>query len=441
MLWGILRPCGGEGPVDNTSENSYGSHNCKTTPVVLNKNNTESKESYGAHNYRTIPVTLNRGEGIYVWDVENKKYFDFHSAYSTINQGHCHPKILEALKSQAEKLMLTSRAFHNDTFEEYEKFVTNFFNYQQMYPMNTGAEGVETALKLCRQWAYRKKGIPKNQAKIIFMEGNFHGRTLAVVSGSTYSFVRDGFGPFLPGIEIIPYNNINAVEEALQDPNVAGILLEPIQGEAGVVVPDDGYLRKTFQLCEEKNVLFIADEVQTGLGRTGRKLACDHEDVRPHILILGKALSGGAFPVSLVLADEDIMSCLRPGEHGSTYGGNPLACSTTMAALQILEEENLAENSSTLGAIFRKEMSTMKYPWIKEVRGKGLFNVIEFYSQEEKKISAWDISAKLEKNGLLAKPIHETIIRFAPPLVITEAQILRACKIIQETFAEYNRNI
>ncbi len=395
---------------------------------------------YGAHNYHPIPVVLNKGRGVYVWDMEDKKYFDFLSAYSAVNQGHCHPKILQALKEQAEKLMLTSRAFYNDKLGEYEKFITNYFNYNKVLPMNTGVEGVETALKLCRKWAYKKKEIPENKAKIIFMEGGFHGRTLAVISASTDPVARNDFGPFLPGIELIPYNDINAVEKALQDPHVAGIILEPIQGEAGVLIPDKGYLKKTFQLCEEKNVLFIADEVQTGLARTGKKLACDHENVRPHILILGKALSGGAFPVSAVLADDDIMMCLQPGEHGSTYGGNPIACATAIAALKVLEEENLAENAATLGNIFREEMSTMSYPWVKEVRGVGLLNAVEIYPQRKGKIeiSAWNICMQLAKNGLLAKPTHENIIRFAPPLVITEKEIFKACKIIQETFKQYN---
>ena len=405
-------------------------------------NNVESENGYGANSYRPIPIVLNRGDGIYVWDVENKQYFDFHSGYSAVNQGHCHPKILQALKDQAEKLMLTSRAFHNDRFEEL-KNLSQFFQLRSSLSHEYRCGGRGNCSKALPTMAYRKKGIPKDKAKIVFMENNFHGRTLAVVSGSTFPFVRNGFGPHLPGVEIIPYNDINAVETVLQDPHVAGIILEPIQGEGGVIVPDKGYLNKTFQLCEEKNVLFIADEVQTGIGRTGKKIASEHDGVRPHVLILGKALSGGALPVSAVLADDDIMSCLRTGEHGSTYGGNPLACSVTIAALKVLEEENLAENASNLGAIFREEMSAMPYPWIKEVRGKGLFNVVEFHDQEKRKprVSAPDICTQLGRNGLLVKPMSEKIIRFAPPLVITKEEILRACKIIQETFEQYNNGL
>lgn len=393
----------------------------------------ELEKAYIAQNYKPIPVVLKRGKGIYVWDMEDKKYFDFLSGYSAVNQGHCHPKIIDVLKTQVEALCLTSRAFYSDKLGEYGKLITTLFHYDKVLPMNTGSEGVETAIKLCRKWAYKKKGIPDGKAKIAFMHGNFHGRTLAAISASTDPVSRNNFSPYLPGIEIIPYNDINAVQKILEDPYLSGILLEPIQGEAGVILPDEGYLKKTFDLCAEKNVLFIADEIQTGLARTGKMLACDYENVQPHILILGKALSGGTFPISAVLANDDIMVHLKPGEHGSTYGGNPLACQIAIAALEILRDENLAQKAEKLGELFRKEMKTINYPWVKEVRGKGLLNAIEI--QPDAKTTAWDICTKLKENGLLTKPTHDTTIRFAPPLVITEEELARACAIVKKTFA------
>lgn len=394
------------------------------------------EEKFGAHNYHPLPVVLDRGKGIYVWDVEGKKYFDFLSAYSAVNQGHCHPSIINALNEQAKKLTLTSRAFYSSVLGEYEEFVTGYFGYDKVLPMNSGAEGDETALKLCRKWAYEKKGIPENQAKIIVCEGNFHGRTITIVSMSTDPDSYGGYGPFTPGFIKIPYNDIPALEEALKDPNVAGFLVEPIQGEAGVFVPDEGYIKKAYDLCKSRNVLFIADEVQTGLGRTGALLACDHEGVRPDILILGKALSGGVYPVSAVLADDDIMLVIRPGEHGSTFGGNPLACKVAIAALNVIRNEKLAENASFLGEIFRKELKKIKSDMVELVRGKGLLNAIVIRPKNGK--TAWDVCVALKENGLLAKPTHEHIIRFAPPLIINEEEIYKAIEIIKKTIAQFD---
>jgi ornithine--oxo-acid transaminase len=368
--------------------------------------------------------------------VEGKKYFDFLSAYSAVNQGHCHPKIIKALTDQARKLTLTSRAFYNSTLGEYEEFITKFFGYDKVLPMNTGAEGDETALKLCRKWAYEKKGIPENQAKIIVCEGNFHGRTITIVSMSTDPDSYKGFGPFTPGFIKIPYNDIPALKKALEDPNVAGFLVEPIQGEAGVYVPEDGYLKAAYDLCKAKNVLFIADEVQTGIARTGKLLACDHEGVRPDILILGKALSGGVFPVSAVLADDDIMLVIKPGEHGSTFGGNPIAAKVGIAALSVIRDEKLAENADKLGVIFRNELSKIKSERVELIRGKGLLNAIVIKPMNGKQ--AWDVCMALKENGLLAKPTHEHIIRFAPPLVINEKQLREAIAIIKDTIENFS---
>ncbi len=391
----------------------------------------ELEEKYGAHNYHPLPVVLNRGEGVFVWDVEGNRYYDFLSAYSAVNQGHCHPRIINAMMEQAQKLTLTSRAFHNDILGEYEQFMTQLFGYDKLLPMNTGVEGGETALKLARRWGYDVKGVEKNKAKIIFAEGNFWGRTLAAISSSTDPSSSRGFGPFMPGFEIIPYNNLEALENAVKDPNVVGFMVEPIQGEAGVLVPDEGYLSKAFEICKKNKVLFIADEVQTGIARTGKMLACDHENVRPDILILGKALSGGTMPVSAVFADDEIMLCIKPGEHGSTYGGNPLACKVAMAAMSVVLDENLSENAAKLGEILRAELRKIKSDRITLVRGKGLLNAIII--KEKNGIDAWDVCLKLKENGLLAKPTHGDIIRFAPPLVITEEQIMECVAIIKRT--------
>jgi len=390
------------------------------------------EDRYGAHNYHPLPVVLERGEGPFVWDVEGKRYFDFLSAYSAVNQGHCHPKIVKAMTDQALRLALTSRAFYNSVLGEYEEYVTKYFGYDKVLPMNSGAEGDETALKLCRKWAYKVKGIKENNAKIICCAGNFHGRTITVISMSTDPDARNHFGPFTPGFIIIPYNDINALENALKDPDVAGFLVEPIQGEAGVFVPDEGYLKKSYDLCKKHNVLFIADEVQTGIGRTGKRLACDHEGVRPDILILGKALSGGVLPVSAVLADDDIMLTIKPGEHGSTFGGNPIACKVAIASLEVIKEEKLEENAEYLGRIFRDEMKNIKSEMIELVRGKGLLNAVVIRPKNGK--TAWDVCLKMKDLGLIAKPTHEHIIRFAPPLVITEAQLREAIAIIKKAF-------
>ena len=393
---------------------------------------------YGAHNYHPLPVVLSRGEGIYVWDVEGKKYYDFLSAYSAVNQGHCHPKIIKALNSQASKLTLTSRAFHNDVLGPYEKFMTNFFGYDKVLPMNTGVEGGETASKLARKWGYMRKGIPENEAKIIFVNGNFWGRTLAAISSSDDPSSYKGFGPYMPGYNLIPYNDLNILEETLKDPNVCAFMVEPIQGEAGVIVPDEGYLRGVREICDRYNVLFIADEVQTGLARTGKLLACDHEDVKPDILILGKALSGGVFPVSAVLANDEVMLCIKPGEHGSTYGGNPLACKVAIAALNVIKEEDLSENSQILGEVFRKKLRKFSNPLIKEVRGKGLLNAIEVNDSPESK-TAWNICMELKEKGLLAKPTHGNIIRFAPPLVINKKHLEICIEIIKNVFESFKK--
>ena len=390
------------------------------------------EDKFGAHNYHPLPVVLERGEGPFVWDVEGKRYFDFLSAYSAVNQGHCHPAIIRALTEQAQKLTLTSRAFYNSVLGEYEEYVTKYFKYDRVLPMNSGAEADETALKLCRKWAYLKKGIKQNEAKIIACEGNFHGRTISIVSMSTDPDARNDYGPFTPGFIIIPYNDLKALESAIQDPNVAGFLVEPIQGEAGVYVPDEGYLKKAYDLCKSKNVLFIADEVQTGIARTGKLLACDHEGVRPDILILGKALSGGVLPVSAVLADDDIMLTIKPGEHGSTFGGNPLAAKVAIAALEVIKNEKLAENADKLGKIFRNEFSSIKSDMIELVRGKGLLNAVVIRPKNGKE--AWDVCLAMKDKGLIAKPTHNHIIRFAPPLVITEKQLMEAIGLIKEAF-------
>lgn len=396
----------------------------------------KKEDQYGAHNYHPLPVVLDKGEGIFVWDVEGKKYYDFLSAYSAVNQGHCHPKIVKALADQAGKLALTSRAFYSSCLGEYEEYITKFFGYDKVLPMNTGAEADETALKLCRKWAYEKKGVPENQAKIIVCEGNFHGRTITIISMSTDPDSYKGFGPYTPGFEVVPYNDVAALEKALEDPNVAGFLVEPIQGEAGVYVPEEGYLKKAYELCKAKNVLFIADEVQTGLARTGKMLAVDHEGIRPDVLILGKALSGGIYPVSAVLADDDIMLCIKPGEHGSTYGGNPVAAKVAIAALEVLKEENLADNSEKLGKIFRAEMQKLvdEFEMVELVRGKGLLNAVIIKPTNGK--TAWDVCVAMKENGLIAKPTHEHIIRFAPPLIITEEQVMEAVAIIRKTIEE-----
>ncbi len=399
------------------------------------KDYIQREDKYGAHNYHPLPVVLDRGEGVYVWDVEGKRYYDFLSAYSAVNQGHCHPKIVGAMSEQAQKLTLTSRAFYNSLLGEFEQYITEYFGYDKVLPMNSGAEGDETALKLCRKWAYEKKGIPENEAKIIVCEGNFHGRTITIISMSTDPDSYKGFGPYTPGFVTIPYNDTDALAKALEDPNVAGFLVEPIQGEAGVYVPDSGYLSKAFELCKEKNVLFIADEVQTGLARTGKLLACDHEEVRPDILILGKALSGGVYPVSVVLADDDIMLCIKPGEHGSTYGGNPVAAKVAIAALEVLKDENLAERAEELGEKFRAELRKIDSPMVELVRGKGLLNAIVIKPKDGK--TAWDVCVALKENGLLAKPTHEHIIRFAPPLVITEEQLMECVEIIAKTIKSF----
>ena len=390
---------------------------------------------YGAHNYHPLPVVLERGVGIYVWDTDGKKYFDFLSAYSAVNQGHCHPKIVKAMTDQAQKLALTSRAFYNDVLGEWEEFVTRFFGYDKVLPMNTGAEADETALKLCRKWAYMKKGVPDGKAKIIVCDGNFHGRTITIVSLSNDPESYAGYGPFTPGFIKIPYNDIPALEKALQDPDVAGFLLEPIQGEAGVFVPDEGYLKKAYELCKSKNVLFIADEVQTGIARTGRLLACDHEGVHPDILVLGKAMSGGMMPVSCVLANDDIMLCIKPGEHGSTYGGNPIAARVSIAALEVVRDEKLAENAEKLGQVFRDRISKIHSDMIELVRGKGLLNAVVIKPKNGK--TAWDVCLKLRDKGLLAKPTHQHIIRFAPPLVINKMELMEAIGIIENTIAEF----
>jgi ornithine--oxo-acid transaminase len=398
-----------------------------------------TEERFGAHNYHPLPVVLERGEGTFLWDVEGKRYYDFLSAYSAVNQGHCHPHIIEALMDQAKKLTLTSRAFHNDVLGEYEEYVTKFFGYDKVLPMNTGAEAVETALKLARKWGYEKKGIPAEKARIIVCRGNFHGRTIAIISASTDPDSRGGFGPYTPGFDIIPYDNIPALQRALEHPHVAAFMVEPIQGEAGVMVPHAGYLKEAFETCKARNVLFMADEVQTGIARTGKLLACDHEGVRPDVLILGKAISGGVLPVSAVLADDAVMLCIRPGEHGSTFGGNPLAGRVAIAALEVVRDEKLAERAEHLGRTFRAEMQKLvdNFDFVKLVRGKGLLNAVVIEERKDGR-TAWDLCLLLAENGLLAKPTHGDIIRFAPPLVITEEQLMECCGIIRgsvESFA------
>ena len=393
------------------------------------------ENKYGAHNYHPLPVVLKKGKGVYVYDVDGKKYLDFLSAYSAVNQGHCHPKIIDALIEQSQKLTLTSRAFYNDQLGPYEEYITNYFGYDKVLPMNTGVEGGETAIKLCRRWGYTIKGITENKAKIIFASGNFWGRTLGAISSSTDESSRKQFGPFMPGYVIVPYNNLTELEKALQDPEVAGFMVEPIQGEAGVVIPDENYLKGAYDLCKKHQVLFIADEVQTGIGRTGAKICCDHFGFKPDILILGKALSGGVLPVSAVLSNNEIMLTIKPGEHGSTFGGNPLACAVATAALKVVEDEKLAENALKMGTIFRETLKKelmQKVPFIKEIRGMGLLNAI-IIDEEKDSETALNICLKMAENGLLAKPTHGHIIRFAPPLVINEKQIMEACSIITDT--------
>jgi ornithine--oxo-acid transaminase len=399
------------------------------------------EDAYGAHNYHPLPVVLDRGEGVYVWDLEGKRYFDFLSAYSAVNQGHCHPRIIGALTAQAAKLTLTSRAFYNSLLGQYEKYITSYFGFDKVLPMNTGVEGGETALKLARRWGYDKKGIPANEAKMVFVAGNFWGRTLAAISSSQDSSSTVGFGPFLPGYIIVPYNDLEALEEAFKaEPNIAGFMFEPIQGEAGVVVPHEGYIKGVRELCTKYNVLMIADEVQTGLARTGKMIACDHENVKPDLLVLGKALSGGTMPVSCVLANDEVMMNIRPGEHGSTYGGNPLACAVAMEALQVLKDEELSENAEKLGKIFRAEMSKLieKSSLVTTVRGKGLLNAIVIDDTEESEV-AWNICVRMAELGLLAKPTHGNIIRFAPPLVINEEQLMQCVQIIEQAIMEFTK--
>lgn len=410
-----------------------------TAEMTKTENFIELEEKHGAHNYHPLPVVLERGEGPFVWDVEGKRYFDFLSAYSAVNQGHCHPRIIQALTQQAQKLTLTSRAFHSASLGVFEKYITNLFGYDKVLMMNTGVEAVETSLKLCRKWAYEKKGIPEGKAKILFASQNFHGRTLGVISASVDPSSRNGFGPFLPGFDVIEYDNIEALENALiSDPFVAGFIVEPIQGEAGVKVPAKGYLKEAAKLCKAANVLFIADEIQTGIARTGKMLCVDHEEVRPDIVILGKALSGGVLPVSAVLADDHIMLCIKPGEHGSTYGGNPLACEVAKEALQVVLDEKLAEKAEHLGEIFRSELNKYieKSSIVTLVRGKGLLNAIEVNTTEDSEL-AWNICLMLKENGLLAKPTHGNKIRFAPPLVITEEQIRECVAIITNTISTF----
>jgi len=397
------------------------------------------EKRHGAHNYHPLPVVLDKGKGVFVWDIEGKKYYDFLSAYSAVNQGHCHPKIINALKEQASKLTLTSRAFYNSQLGEFEKYITSLFGYDKVLMMNSGVEAVETALKLCRKWAYEVKGIPEGKAKIIFAGENFHGRTLAVISASTDPLSKKGFGPYMPGFDVVPYNDVKALENAiLEDPFIAGFILEPIQGEAGVMVPDGDYLKRTRQLCKDANVLFIADEIQTGVARTGKMLCIDHSDIRPDIVILGKALSGGVLPVSAVLADDEIMLTIKPGEHGSTFGGNPLACAVAKASLEVVLEENLAEKAEAMGKLFRSEIQKLvdSTELVRLVRGKGLLNAIEINTDENSDM-AWNICLKLRDEGLLAKPTHGNKIRFAPPLVITEEQVMDATAIIRDVILTF----
>ena len=398
------------------------------------------EEKYGAQNYHPLPVVLSKGEGVHVWDVEGNKYYDFLSAYSAVNQGHCHPKIINALKSQAENLTLTSRAFYNDMLGKYEKYITQYFGFDKVLPMNTGAEAVETAIKLARKWGYEKKGIHTNQAKIVVCQNNFHGRTITIISASNDPVATENFGPFTPGMTSIRYNDINALQEVLEDENVAAFLVEPIQGEAGVYVPDENYISEAYELCNSNNVLFIADEVQTGVARTGRLLAIDYANIKPDILILGKALSGGVFPVSAVLANNEVMEVIRPGNHGSTFGGNPLACAVAIAALEVVKEENLAENAFKLGKLFRSEMEKLidQTDLVRLVRGKGLLNAIVINDAEDSS-TAWDICMLLKENGLLAEPTHGNINRFAPPLVMTKDELLDCISLISKTIKQFEK--
>ena len=407
--------------------------------ITSSQKSIDLENKYGAHNYHPLEVVLKKGQGVYLWDVEGKRYYDFLSAYSAVNQGHCHPRIINALKKQADELTLTSRAFYNDKLGEYEKFICSYFRFDKVLPMNTGAEAVETAIKLCRKYAYEKKGIPEEQANIIVCENNFHGRTTTIISFSNDEDARKNFGPYTPGFIKIPYDNIEALEHAIKTTeNIAGFLVEPIQGEAGVYVPEEGYLAKAKEICKENNVLFIADEVQTGIGRTGKLLAVHHENVEPDILILGKALSGGVYPVSAVLACNEIMNVIKPGQHGSTFGGNPLAAAVATEALKVIEDENLAQNAERLGVIFREQMNILKKEnnLVRLVRGKGLLNAIVINDSEDS-TTALELCVKLKENGLLAKPTHGNIIRFAPPLVITEVQLMECTAIIKKTFNEF----
>ena len=406
--------------------------------MLTSKSIIDLEYKYGAHNYHPLPVVLEKGEGVFLWDVEGKKYYDFLSAYSAVNQGHCHPKIISALVNQSNKLTLTSRAFHNNILGQYEKFITEFFGYDKVLPMNTGVEGGETAVKLARKWGYEVKKVADDSAKIIFVEGNFWGRTLGAISSSTDPSSTNGFGPFMPGYEIIPYNDIESLKDSLKDPNVVAFMVEPIQGEAGVVVPDDGYLKKAYDLCKESNVLFIADEVQTGIGRTGKMLCCEHHGFKPDILILGKALSGGVFPVSAILASDEVMLTIKPGEHGSTFGGNPVACEVAMAALNVIRDEKLAENAAKMGVIFREKLQSYidGSKIVEKIRGKGLLNAIIINDEENSDI-AWNTCLKMAQNGLLAKPTHGNIIRFAPPLIINEEQLNNCIDIIISSLKDF----
>ena len=406
--------------------------------MLTSKSIIDLEYKYGAHNYHPLPVVLEKGEGVFLWDVEGKKYYDFLSAYSAVNQGHCHPKIISALVNQSNKLTLTSRAFHNNILGQYEKFITEFFGYDKVLPMNTGVEGGETAVKLARKWGYQVKKVANDSAKIIFVEGNFWGRTLGAISSSTDSSSTNGFGPFMPGYEIIPYNDLDSLKDSLKDQNVVAFMVEPIQGEAGVVVPDDDYLKKAYDLCKDSNVLFIADEVQTGIGRTGRMLCCEHHGFKPDILILGKALSGGVFPVSAILASDEVMLTIKPGEHGSTFGGNPVACEVAMAALNVIKDEKLAENAGKMGIIFREKLQSYinGSKIVEKIRGKGLLNAIIINDEENSDI-AWNICLKMAQNGLLAKPTHGNIIRFAPPLIINEKQLNNCIDIIISSLKDF----
>jgi ornithine--oxo-acid transaminase len=406
--------------------------------MLTSKNIIELEYRYGAHNYHPLPVVLEKGSGIFLWDVEGKKYFDFLSAYSAVNQGHCHPKIISALVNQSQKLTLTSRAFHNNILGQYEKFITEFFGYDKVLPMNTGVEGGETAVKLARKWGYEVKKIPKDSAKIVFVEGNFWGRTLGAISSSTDPSSTNGFGPFMPGYEIIPYNDLEALKNSLKDPNVAAFMVEPIQGEAGVVVPDENYLLEAYNMCKSQNVLFIADEVQTGIGRTGKMLCCDHHGFKPDILILGKALSGGVFPVSAILASDEVMLTIKPGEHGSTFGGNPVACQVAISALNVIKEEKLAENAQLMGEVFRARLQDFadNNNIVTKVRGKGLLNAIVINDKEGSDI-AWNICLNMAEKGLLAKPTHGNIIRFAPPLIINRKELDDCIDIIISSLKEF----